>query len=309
MNQDITDSIVVITSSNSGIKSIGTGFIIHQDEQITYVLTCDHVVLEVTDRGKAQVEVDSHPVEEVINGGYRCDLAVLKVKDKLAQLPALKLGTVGQKGREFIISGYFDSAGTPRLEDVNGKLGATGITNKDGDRAPTWNLEISEDSNHKLQRGYSGSPVIDKDSGYVLGVVFQDREAVGLAISIEALKKVWQEMPDNLIYIEKFVNQPPISRTGTYSNKPEKWLQDNINRVRKDIDIEKENDDYLTDEIAGIKEDLRKVTYSNQKRTLERELKEAEVSRDTCHQNLENLETQIEEIFIEIERRKNDRFT
>jgi Trypsin-like peptidase domain len=308
MIQNIRDSVVVITNDSES-PSIGTGFVIHRDERMTYILTCAHVVAEVGDFGKVKVTVDHHLAEEVANGDrFGCDLSVLAVKNGLTQLPVLKLGAVGEEGREFTISGYFNSAGTSRLEHVNGKLGAEGLINQKGDRTDTWNLEISGDSKHKLKKGYSGSPVVDKDSGYVLGVVSQkEGQREGVAISIEAVEKVWQEMPKNII-CKRLVNQSPMSKIGLYSDKPEKWLQDNINRIHKDIDIEKDRDKYLTDQIAGINKELVILPIGNQKRAIERELEEVKADRDICRQNLETMTRQEEETYIEIERRKTNKF-
>lgn len=308
MNQNIVGSIVLITSNDPQLKGIGTGFVIHHDERISYVLTCAHIVAEVGGSGK--VKVDGHLAKEVASRDrYGCDLAVLAVKDGLTKLPILKLGAVGEEGKEFTISGYFNSAGTRRLEPMNGKLGTTGLINQEGDRTLSWNLEISEDSKHKLKDGYSGSPVVDKGSGYVLGVVSQRTgERDGLAISIEALEKVWQEMPEDIIIYQKLVNQSPMSKTGLHSDKPGKWLQDNINRIHKDIDIEKDRDKYLTDQIAGINKELAMLPIGNQKRAIERELEEVKADRDICRQNLEAMARQEEETFIEIERRRTNKF-
>jgi Trypsin-like peptidase domain len=299
MNGNIRDSIVKITSSDPKLKDIGTGFVIHQDEGITYVLTCAHVVSDLGDRRDVPVNVKNYPAKTVSNGRYGYDLAVLEVEGGLTQLPALKLSAVGEEGREFNIYGYFKSAGVPRLEYLKGTLGSAGRIEDD---APSWNLEISEDSKHKLKPGYSGSPVIDKSSGYVLGVVSQGEESDGLAISIEALKKVWKEMPDNLIYIEKFMNLPPIDQS-EYSNKSENWLQNKIDRISKDIKGEKAEDEYLTDKIHKLKEVLRHVPSGEDKMTIQMQLERAIKERDTCFERLENLEDQVDVINKELNKK------
>ena len=62
-----------------------------------------------------------------------------------------------------------------------------------------WDLVI-KNTNHRLQDGYSGSPVIDKDN-YAVAVVNMKEGGgiIGTAISIEALKEVWSEMPPDLL--------------------------------------------------------------------------------------------------------------
>ncbi|NES03383.1 MAG: hypothetical protein F6K22_11340 [Okeania sp. SIO2F4] len=50
----------------------------------------------------------------------------------------------------------------------------------------------------ELKSGYSGAPVIDLGTGFVVGLTTHkvDKEGTfGTAISIEALEKIWREMP------------------------------------------------------------------------------------------------------------------
>ena len=60
----------------------------------------------------------------------------------------------------------------------------------------------------ELQKGYSGAPVVDLETGFVLGVTTHkvDKEGAnkgtfGTAISIEALEKIWREMPTEIYQI------------------------------------------------------------------------------------------------------------
>lgn len=226
MNQNFWDSIILITSSDSNYGGdFGTGFVIHQDKQITYVLTCAHVVKKVGGVGK--VKVGGHLAKKEVDLGNSegCDLAVLAVENKLTKLPPLKLGIVAEKGREFTLSGFHtDGTQTRKLASISGKLGEMGIIeDAEGDRTPTWNLEISDNSKHELKAGYSGSPVVDKASGYVLGIVAQSiSQGKGVAISIDALNKIWQmdglfitkitsfeepKMESNMKQVEKEIEQ------------------------------------------------------------------------------------------------------
>lgn len=307
MNEKFSHSVFLITSSNSELnakKKFGTGFVIHQDGNTTYVLTCAHVVEAVGGVGKVKVSGHLAKVIEPLGDKFGCDLAVLAVEGELTDIPPLKLGIIADKGNLFEAAGFYqDDTNTRKLAEISGKLGGTQIiVNEEGDRTPAWNLEISDDSENDLKAGYSGSPAVDKTSGYVFGVVAQlTGQGKGLAISIEALKKVWQEMPESFIYIEKPMNQPP--KDNPYSSKSEKRLQDTINRIRKDIDHEKE-DEYLTDDIAEIQQQLRMVGYGLDQRSLNRQLKDAEEKRNLCRQNIERFQKQEEEIIKEIERQK-----
>jgi hypothetical protein len=291
MNQDITASIVLITSSNPELRGFGTGFIIHQNEGISYVLTCAHVVAEVGDSGKVNVKVDGHLATEVANGDrYGCDLAVLAVEGGLSQLPALKLGAVGEEGREFVTSGYFISAKTHRLEDIKGKLGGIGLINKEGDRALSWNLEISEDSKHKLKDGYSGSPVVDKSSSYVLGVVSQRAgEKEGLAISIEALEKVWLDKPPSIII--NFNSKISIS-TGGFAKFTARLKRKQEELARKENQLKK-----LQEQIDPI-EQRRNTLSIVEKYSYEIRLEDLSKESNRITEEIEKLQEEVEQIEI-----------
>lgn len=202
MNADFLGSVISITSTDSDREGdFGTGFVIHQDENTTYLLTCAHVVNGVG--GPDKVKVGGYPATVEVKGDSDgCDLAVLAVKEKLTKLPPLKLGIVGEKGRQFFAAGFYtDTTKTRKLPIIKGKLGGTQIIESiKGDRTNAWDLLIDDDSEHNLKRGNSGSPVVDRESGYVLGVVAQRiDDTLGLAISIEALKEIWLSMPADLL--------------------------------------------------------------------------------------------------------------
>lgn len=210
MSANFWDCVCLITSSNPERKAdgdFGTGFVIHQDKQTTYLLTCAHVVEAVG--GSDQVKVDGHPATvEAIGDSQGCDLAVLVVRKLLPKLPPLRLSVVGEQGRDVTVAGYYtDGTKTKKQARIKGKLGDTQIINLEGDRTKAWNLEIAQDSKHNLKSGYSGSPVIDEITGYVLGVVAQETgKGNGLAISIEALEKIWSESVSVLLPSEKGVD-------------------------------------------------------------------------------------------------------
>lgn len=206
MSQDVLDSVFLITSSDPERKAdgvFGTGFVIYQEEKTIYLLTCAHVVEELG--GSHKVKVDGTPATvEAMGDRYGCDLAVLSVRKPLQKLPIFKLDIVDKKRKNVIISGYYrDGTKTCKLAHVEGNLGDIQIINLEGDRTKAWNLQIDQDSEHDLKSGYSGSPVIDKETGYVLGIVAQQTDkGKGLVISIEALKKIWQKMPPQLLVLE-----------------------------------------------------------------------------------------------------------
>jgi hypothetical protein len=61
-----------------------------------------------------------------------------------------------------------------------------------------WDLKLPNEDTH-LQKGYSGSPIID-ESNYAIAVATSMRAEgeEGTAISIEALKEIWPDIPPGL---------------------------------------------------------------------------------------------------------------
>lgn len=199
MNLEIKDAIILITSRDSTYKNFGTGFVIHRDKQVTYVLTCAHVVRDVG--GQDNIIADGIPAKVIAlgeNDGF--DLAVLEVEG-LSKKQQLTLRASGEKGKKFSVAGHYLQGKNILIRQIFGQLGyQVGlVSTKRNSRTNAWDLEIN--GKYRLQPGYSGAPVVDEASGNVLGVAIQrlgDGEA-GLAISIEALTKIWQEMPSQLI--------------------------------------------------------------------------------------------------------------
>ncbi|MBF0378418.1 MAG: trypsin-like peptidase domain-containing protein [Desulfamplus sp.] len=203
MTSKWTDSVVLIKSSDINNKRFGTGFIIHEDSNYSYVLTCEHVIKDVG--GNGNVFINKIKAEEVIaRGKDGIDLSVVKVKRLSDKLP-LKLSSCGKKGMSILIFGFQNltlNSTNFLTRPLDGKLGnPIEIWGKDGIKLLNgWDLIIDE---YLLQPGYSGSPVFDESKECVVGVVSHrigDGEK-GIAISIEMLKQVWSEMPYGLLNV------------------------------------------------------------------------------------------------------------
>lgn len=200
MSLDFAESVVLVTSSDSERKDFGTGFVIFSDEPKTYLLTCAHVVRDVG--GAEKVKADGIPAKVIASGeNNSVDLAVLQVEGLLDK-PKLNVCVTGEKTKKIYILGFyrFDSKSPPALRKIHGKLGERiKLASSSGrERITAWDLKI--DGEHYLQPGYSGSPVIDITSNSVLGIVSHQigKGEKGLAISLEALEKIWLEMPTTL---------------------------------------------------------------------------------------------------------------
>ena len=222
---DFWQSVVLITSEDPELREdgkFGTGFIIYRKEGTSYILTCAHVVADVGGKDSVIVAGKKATVK-ALGDKQGCDLAVLAVEEEWTNCSPLKLAVAGEFGMDFKIVGFYtDGTKTYKQAQVKGKLGEIQfIQTPEGDRTKAWGLKINEDSTQQLQSGYSGSPIFSNSSEYVLGVASQlTGENEGLAISIEALKELWPEMPQGLISSAKSSPQP-----ATPNDNNEKYIQ------------------------------------------------------------------------------------
>jgi hypothetical protein len=199
MGLDLKKSVVLITGSDPENKHFGTGFIIHQEGSITYLLTCAHVVSDVG--GQEAVKAGGHSATVIASdsdNGF--DLVVLRVEQQLESCEKLSLNISGNQGDSFITAGFYRPDKQILVQKLDGVLhDKIGVVSPDLGNSPAWHVEIQGEE-YLLQSGYSGSPVVDKASGKVLGIINTRKEKgkKGLAISIEAIKKIWGDMPSSL---------------------------------------------------------------------------------------------------------------
>ena len=192
-----TESIVLITSSDLHDRHFGTGFVVWNDPQATYLLTCMHVVREVG--GSEKLEIDGIPARVLAASSEEgADIAVLRTERPLEK-PALSLCATGEQGDLFRTSGFQLGDKQWVIRTLSGVLGkhVEIQMRKQAKRINAWDLEITDKD--PLQPGYSGSPVLDTHH-HVLGVVNTLRGGgkAGVAISIKALETIWPQMPPDL---------------------------------------------------------------------------------------------------------------
>ncbi len=213
----IREAIVLIKSNER--SDFGTGFIIHQDKLAIYVLTCAHVVKQV--EGRENIQVAGRDVEVIANGwSYSedgIDLAVLRITEGWKDKQPLKLWGFAKEQGSFITFGYHElSKNNHQKTKVSGNLGERNslAVNLGEDEIDIWNLHIQSD--HLLQKGYSGSPVLQDN--LVIGVVTHTaRNQKGAAIPIDTLKKVkfkegWEGLSSQLFcYSERGVDYTPLN--------------------------------------------------------------------------------------------------
>lgn len=230
---NLEDSIVLIESAKRE-NVIGTGFIFHKQQNYTYLLTCAHVIEDVG--GEENIRVNNLPAEVIKIGDVQgFDVAILKIN---TTFPASSLNLRildGKEGKklEVRIPGYylFGRNNAHRLQSIIGKM----IVEVDGHKA----IQIIENVTEKvavgkleikkgiLRSGYSGAPVIDINTESVVGLVthkidVDGKGKSGVAISIEALEKIWPEMPAS---ISRKITREPSKNSDkpTGGNPIPKW--------------------------------------------------------------------------------------
>ncbi|NES69184.1 MAG: SUMF1/EgtB/PvdO family nonheme iron enzyme [Okeania sp. SIO2D1] len=198
MSLPLEKSIVLISSaSDNSFKAdvIGTGFAFYGADNYTYLLTCAHVVEDVG--GEENVLVNNIPAEVVATGDVKgFDLAVLGV-EKL-NVPLLQLISLSEaENQKFRIAGHYlyGENKNVMLETVDGTLGKKRFARQNNETVIAWNLLINEGD--RLRKGYSGAPVVNLETGHVLGIAtnMENDGSKGLAISVEALNKIWPQIP------------------------------------------------------------------------------------------------------------------
>lgn len=196
----LQDSIALITSHAPDNSRFGTGFVFRQRQDAAYVLTCAHVVRDVG--GDQQVMVDGMAATVVSSGeADGIDLAVLRVEGVWGK-PPLPLRFDGSKGLAFVTAGFQRFTKEERLiQPLRGTLGdQVGLQSKQPhQRISAWYLQIADD--YALKDGYSGSPVVDKATGEVIGIIsHRQGDQAGLAVSSEVLKAIWKIIDREQLY-------------------------------------------------------------------------------------------------------------
>jgi Trypsin-like peptidase domain len=193
------EACILITSSNPDNRRFGTGFIVCHLGQKSYIITCAHVISDIG--GTDSIEADGQPATIVALGADDgLDLAVIET-DEILGKPIVTLGICGSTGSPFFTAGFRAFGRHFSISPLYGRI-TTPVSlesNNYSERIKAWSVAIERDE--RLHDGYSGSPVIDEETGFCLGVISykQGDGQAGLAISIDELEKIWQEMPAGLL--------------------------------------------------------------------------------------------------------------
>ena len=198
MDHQLRDSIVVVTSCDSSNRSFGTGFVIYQDQALTYILTCARVVNDLGGRDSIKVEEKTATVI-ALGETDGVNLAVLQVPGLLHAVP-LQLGGMAEAKDQVTIAGFDSSLDTSHYREFPGTLGQLVVVTlqPQTELVGFWGLDLGEAE--QLTVGDRGAPVLDPQNR-VYGVVVEGAMGAksGWAICITALPKIWTDMPAHLL--------------------------------------------------------------------------------------------------------------
>lgn len=290
---EFKNSVCLITrTKHESITDSGTGFVIHQDQGITYVVTCAHVVK----RDSSEViQVNGQPADIEAIGDEWVDIAVLKVEGMENMVPLI-MSAVSEVGSRIRIPGISKFRSNDlALRPLNGVLGeAINQMSASGKHlVDAWDLIIDE-RDYKIKSGYSGSPVIDVETDRVIGFVshrFGEGDK-GIAISTQSIIEIWPNISD-LISNNSQLVQPLQANLITPKPiavlKQDPFRDEKIKIIQKRLKTIKQREEYLCEELEATEKDIGTVRSSVDKLKIERQKKQIE-------EELEQVRTQLMEI-------------
>lgn len=300
MSSNLDVSVTLITSESSENPDFGSGFVIHQEGGTSFILTCAHVVRDVG--GVTSIKIGTNLATVVGLGEEKgCDLAVLKV-DGLSGKTPLKLCNSASEGKRIVIAGYYQNETRVKtLRKISGVIGERIVLELNEDRTTAWDIEIDENSKYFLQPGYSGSPVVDEQTGATIGVISQrEREGrQGLAISIESLRKIWQELPSSLI-------QNELSYLREEAAIEERTIQEsNIDIDQIESDLRRRGDQKFDKSLSWLSDNNRtRLAARVGKEALKQLPNSVNQAEEYCEQFYEDIEMYLELVYFSLVTRR-----
>jgi hypothetical protein len=191
MSADHARSVVVVASGAPGNSAFGTAFVVRTTKTYDTVVTCAHVVRDVL----PQVLVDGQESQIIATGeSDGIDLAVLRIPSNGHRV-ALPLAHHPISDDECTVVAFDELAKSARLVKRAGVIGESHslAQRRTGKLASTWEITSLD---RELLPGNSGAPVLDLQTGLVVGIVsYRLGDTTGLAIAPENLRLIWREAP------------------------------------------------------------------------------------------------------------------
>lgn len=211
----VNEQAVILLTSRAADKNrnFGSGFVVARKGQVSYVLTCAHVVEQIGREQLCAAGTDA-PVSVLHCGsGDGIDIAVLQVEG-LQDKPLLNQFAQGQEQAEVQVAGYslFDArTGQHIKRTLNGQFGKRNSIGAQG--WPLWDVAITDDSFSTLEGGYSGSPVCNAQ-GQVVAITSHRRSGQhGHAFCISNLASLCPDFAREHIHLA--ASRPNIAQLRT----------------------------------------------------------------------------------------------
>ncbi|CAA6819517.1 MAG: Unknown protein [uncultured Sulfurovum sp.] len=194
MSTTNNNSTFIIKSSEN--SSFGTGFVVYKDDNVSYIVTCAHVI----DACKKDSLLVNGEVATLVAIGAKneIDLAVIRV-EKL-ESTALKLSAIPvYEKMPFAVQGFKKYINrNHKFELLEGTIKKSSQIKTDEATIDIHELSLCLDDS--IEQGYSGSAIYSTSSRYVFAVAISryDKKHAD-AISIKYLRDIWEQMPPDLL--------------------------------------------------------------------------------------------------------------
>lgn len=188
------ESIVTIKSENQSNDGFGTGFVIYNDGEGVYILTCKHVVDDVVspiiNELFAQIIVSSNTIDMTLLYVPRLNLIALPMQ--IDSCDSLEIDVIGYS---------LFNQDYRQKKHIYAKLFKEPIELFSIETHQSFNArKLKAKDNFRFSRGNSGSPVICKKSGKVIAMVSnKEGRDIAYAVEVSYLADIWREIPKNLL--------------------------------------------------------------------------------------------------------------
>ena len=194
ISNNYSDCIFLITSSDKDNSNFGTCFCVHVEKQYAYFITCSHVIVDVGGFQKARI--GGKKVKKIAYGNPDSlkDIAIVRTSGD-TQEESLHVNEQGKYGDTIKIIGYKKFRKGNLKREIIGTLGK--LIGFEGNsigkgKVSTKGRDIRINDEYNIEKGYSGSPIIEMKSGTVIGILTHRLEdkTKGIAISVGTLNNI-----------------------------------------------------------------------------------------------------------------------
>ncbi|CAA6807884.1 MAG: Unknown protein [uncultured Sulfurovum sp.] len=188
----MSNNIVHIESSNKDNKSFGTGFVIENNEQGTYILTCKHVLDSVQDP-----RIETHPIEVIAYSDF-IDMAIIFLPSDDYSKMSLQLKTCNNLN---ITSIAFSSFTTNLIQKstIHATLFEDFIELHSTEDDSFYLIKkIKANENYSFSKGNSGAPIICNETGNVIAMLCnKEGHTIGYALGVSSIKRLLAKLQKN----------------------------------------------------------------------------------------------------------------